>query len=492
VSDESTKPASHPERFSLFRGAATMTGGRYVAAAFGWVGTLILVRTLSPSVWGEYIFVFSLLGIVGVIGGLQIGRIVLRQIIDAGDAAEPIVSSYVAFRIALGLVVYVIAVLIVWASGYSSDVLLATVVGGTTLILGAIWSSLAIVFEARLSMRPMAVSQALGQMVQLALTVAVAVIDPTLLLFVLAAVVGQLTIAAWRVWAVRKLTHFGLRVDATQWRAWFKESVPLSLGSALETAYFRIDAVMMSKLASLTAVGLYGVGYKFSDLVGSLPAGVTFPMLSVMVRHWPHDAHGFHKIFRRALLLLTVAGVGIGVEFGAFAGNVIVLFYGHRYSPVAFSAVCLMVGQLLNFYTSLCFYTLAGVARYRAYPVAALIGLAVNVGLNLVLIPRYSYNGAGVATIVTELVVVGILVQSVLRVPGVRPIPWMPFGKSAVAGSVMAAVVLGLRGLLPWPAVAVMGGLVYLAALHVIRVDGQGGLRSLADSHDLTPGTSTA
>jgi hypothetical protein len=56
----------------------------------------------------------------------------------------------------------------------------------------------------------------------------------------------------------------------------------------------------------------------------------------------------------------------------------------------------------------------------------------------------------------------------------------------------MAAVVLGLRGLLPWPAVAAMGGLVYLAALHVLRVDGRGGLRSLAESQELTSGTSPA
>jgi O-antigen/teichoic acid export membrane protein len=151
-----------------------------------------------------------------------------------------------------------------------------------------------------------------------------------------------------------------------------------------------------------------------------------------------------------------------------------------------------MVGQLLNFYTLISFFTLAAVQRHRVYPMATLVGVVVNVGLNLVLIPRYSYTGAGIATVITEVVVLVLLIRPVLRVPGVRPIPWMPFGKSCVAGAVMATVVLGLRSLLPWPAAAVLGAVVYIGALHVIRIDGRGGLRSLAESRPVLASSSPA
>ena len=486
--DRTAKRASSPEHFSLFKGAATLTIGRYVAALFGWAGTLLVVRALAPSAWGEFVFVFSFLGIVGVIGGLQVGRIAIRQIVDAGDGATPVVGSFVAFRIVQGAAMYAIAMLIVWLAGYPTTVIVATAVGGTTLVLGSASSALAVALEARLSMRPLATSQAAGQVVQLVLTLAVALSGhPTLLLFVLPVVACQVVTTVWRAIAVRQVARFRLRVDPSGWWALLKESLPLSVGAALGTVYFRIDALMLSRLASLTAVGLYGVGYKFSDLVGALPDAVLNPTLSLMVRHWPHHRPAFHHSFRRAFVLLTAAAVPIGIEFGAFAGSAIGFFYGQRYSAVAFAAVCLMVGQLLNFYTCLSFYTLAAIDRHRPYVIATLVGVVVNVGVNLALIPRYSYNGAGIATIITETVVLGILVVPVSRIAGVRPIPWVPFAKTLAAGAVMAIVVLGLRPVLPWPAVAPLGLVVYLAALHAIRIEGRGGLRSLVDSRPVQP-----
>jgi O-antigen/teichoic acid export membrane protein len=485
--------ASGPREFSLFRGAATLSAGRYVAAVFGWAGTLLVVRILSPSAWGEFVFIFSFLGIVGAIGGLQVARIAIRQIIEAGDAAGQVSSSYVCFRIVLGTVVYAVAVLIVWVAGYSTAVVVATAVAGTTLVLGGTSAGLGIVLEARLSMKPLAMSQAAYQIVQLGLTAAVALSGHgTLLLFVLPIVAGQVVMMVWRAVAVWRVARIGLRVDVPGWWVLLKESMPLSVGAALGTAYFRIDSVMLSKLDSLSAVGAYGVGYKFSDLVGSFPEAVLNPTLTLMVRHWPHHRPDFHHSFHRAFVLLTVVGVGIGVEFGAFAGNAIGLFYGQRYATVAGAAVLLMVGQLLAFFTNLSFYTLAAVKRHRAYPLASLLGVLVNVGLNLVLIPRYSYTGSGIATVITEVIVLGILVVPVSRVPAVRPIPWIPLGKSLVAGAAMAAVVLGLRVVLPWPVAAILGGIAYLAALHAIRIDGRGGLRSLAGSRPVLSEASSA
>ena len=72
----------------------------------------------------------------------------------------------------------------------------------------------------------------------------------------------------------------------------------------------------------------------------------------------------------------------------------------------------------------------------------------------------------------------------VLRVPGVRPFPWRSVAIVAVAALAMWATIVALLEV-TWWGFALLGGVpVYLALLHLLRVDGPGGLRKVwHDSH---------
>jgi O-antigen/teichoic acid export membrane protein len=111
--------------------------------------------------------------------------------------------------------------------------------------------------------------------------------------------------------------------------------------------------------------------------------------------------------------------------------------------------------------------------------VAALVGLVVNVGLNLVLVPTWSYNGAALATVLTEVVVLAILAWAASRIPEVGPVPWSASTRVVGAGVVMAGVAYGLGRVVPWPVAAASSCVVYVAGLHLLRVGGPAGLRDL-------------
>jgi O-antigen/teichoic acid export membrane protein len=258
-----------------------------------------------------------------------------------------------------------------------------------------------------------------------------------------------------------------------------KEVAPLALGAALDTVYFRIDIVMLSLLDTYRAVATYSVGYKFSDLLGALPLAVVTPALTMMVAAWPDDPGALRRTFRHALIILTVAAVGASVGFVIYAEPLVSLLYTDRYAGAADAARLLVVGQALHFFTLLAFSTLVAVGRNRLYPVAMLVGVVLNVALNVVLIPEYSYLGSGWATVVTEVIVLIVLGLGVARISGVLPFPWNPVGKCAVAGVLAGAVGWALLDRVPWPIGGAATGIVYLLAVHLLAVNGPGGLRAL-------------
>jgi O-antigen/teichoic acid export membrane protein len=445
-----------------------------------WAGTLIIVRSLSTHDWGAYSFVFSVLGIVGLLCDLQVGRVVLRDLVADPDGAGTILGSFLLFRFLFGLVGYAAAVGIVAVSHYPASVVLITVAAGPTVVFGALGAGLFMGFSSRLWLRPTAVAMVLGQAVQLAAIVAIATWGHHAALSFAAASLGySVVMCAYQLVVIRRILTIRLRVRLEQWKRWLREALPLTLGVTLGTIYFRVDAVILSKLKSITSVGYYNIGYKFSDLAGAATAAVFASALPLMVRAWPERPRRFHRTVRHALLLLFVVAALVGVEFACFGSAAINSLYGHRYRVTAGATAGLVASQLIAFFTELCFMVLLTVGRAWRYVGAALAGLALNVGLNLVFIPKWSYNGAAAAAVLTEIGVLLWLAPATASVPHVRPLPWVPLGKVAAAAAALGGVAWAARHLVPWPIGAAVVLLVFAAVLHFLRVDGPGGLRAL-------------
>jgi len=117
--------------------------------------------------------------------------------------------------------------------------------------------------------------------------------------------------------------------------------------------------------------------------------------------------------------------------------------------------------------------------RNRLYPVVTLLGLAVNVGLNVVLIPAWEETGASLATLVTEALMVTLLMVPVARMDVLRPLPIGRAGLAVAAGGLGALVAVLVRQALPWPVAAGAAAATYGVAVHVLRVPGPQGWRTL-------------
>jgi O-antigen/teichoic acid export membrane protein len=495
IVDQRIPPASPPARTkrggssngraprtsgSIIGGAGILIAGRYGVAVLGWITTVIIVRTLTPSQFGQYSVVFSVLGIIGIVSELRLSRVVLQRVMHGEDDPNEVVSSYTTLRLLIGFIAYLAAMGVAWIGNYPSQVVQATAVGGLVIIILSGAYGLILLFEARLWLGSVAAANFWAQFVQLAFTAIVAAVGiGSVVVFAWASVVNGIVTGLVLLWALRNVARVRLRVDGRWWLEWLKEGAPLAIGAALDTIYFRIDILMLSLLDTFRAVAVYGVGYKFSDLLGAVPVALVTPAMTLMVRAWPNDMKEFRNTFRHTLILLTVGSIGAAVGFGVFAEPLIVHLYGDRYGVGADAARLLVAGQALHFFTALAFVTLVSVGRNRLYPIATLTGVALNVGLNLVLIPKFSFNGSGWATVITETAVMAVLLSGVARIPGLRPFPWLAMGKCVLAGALMFGAGELMLGRVLWPVAGALSGLLYLAALHFLQVDGPGGLRVL-------------
>ncbi len=462
---QASEEGTPPREAGLLSNTTWLIGSRLVVAALGWGGTVLIARDLDLEGFGRFTLIFALLGLMSVVTDMGIGRIALSGMLEDPDG-DPgaFAGTYIVLRTVMGLVGYGLVMVVVVLLGYPSEVVQATAVAAIVIVLATPSSALEVVFQSRMRMGVVGVAGVTGQVAQFALTAAIAASGGgTVLYYAIPAVLAEVVMLAWKIPAARRLMRIRLRVDLRVWRRLLVEAIPLTLGIGLATLYYRVDSVMLSKLDTFEAVGIYGVSYKFIDIVHFAGTAVTVPLLTLLVRAWPDDVAEFRSVLRRGAMIIAILGGGGVVGLVGFAAPLTTALYGADYAAGEHATRLLVLAEFLALFSTLGLTCLIAMSRHRIYPAVMLVGLTLNVGANLVLIPRYSYEGAAAATLGAEVLVVAVLWWLVRREGNVWPVG---LGRLAVI-PVAVAVGLGVGWVadlaLPWVPAALAAGLAYLA-----------------------------
>ena len=223
--------------------------------------------------------------------------------------------------------------------------------------------------------------------------------------------------------ALREMLAFSIPILPTSLFAW-------GLGLA--------DRWSLKEFASLTEVGLYALGYRFGAVLDTLfvaPFTLAWYPYFYSISHQPDH----RDICARVLEYYTFLGGCLVLALDLFGGDVIRLIA----TPAFYSAkqVIFWIG-LGSLFRGMTFLTGTGmnVVRKNQYSVPVYgAGLALNLALLFVLVPRFGMMGAAFAVVLTYAAInAGFWVVS----QRVYPIPFRP-RKIAV----LIAVLLGLHGL---------------------------------------------
>jgi O-antigen/teichoic acid export membrane protein len=470
--------AAATERRDPVRGSGYLFGGRVVVSAISLAGTALVARALSPSDWGAYTFILSFTTILDLVFDFQVGRLVVAELVRAKREPGRVMGSFIVLRLCLATAGYLAAILFAAVGPYPPSLVPAMAVGALTIVFGAGWNALFLYFQIRLWLRSVSIVLVTARLVFVALVAGFFLSgSQSLVAYLWATVANEFVPFLVLLLILRR--HLRLRplIEPGRWWQWLKDAIPIAVGFAIGSIYLRIDSVLLSMLDTLQAVGLYGIGYKFSDLLGYLSTALLLPAFTLFVRAWPEHPESFRRNWRGSFVLSTIAAVGGSAAFFVFARPAIVLLFGSQYGVASTAARLLVIGQAIRFFVALGVITLIAVGRTRAYVVASVVGLAINIGANLVVIPRFSYVGAAWVTVGTELVVAAVLARALWSIPNLLPPPWAIVGRAILAGAALIAVGVLLDTVAPWPLAALGAGGVFLAVLHIVGVDGSGGLR---------------
>ena len=254
-------------------------------------------------------------------------------------------------------------------------------------------------------------------------------------------------------------------------RAALRASLPFALMTLLYGVNERIDMVMLERLASPTEAGYYAGAYRWVDAVMMYPWTV-LPLFFARFAAVPRDAAAQRQLLRFGQRVLTLPLLFV-VAFGLFRGEV--LFWQFRHSSpaeVARMTLCLQilfVNVLVHAFFAIYSTLLTSTAHERAVSGLVAASIALNIGLNLVFVPRYGAVAASLDTLVCAVAVsIGYLVL-VARRTGVG-VPGCLLARLLLAFGLLCGTWFGLqyglnRALAWWLEAGLMAGVFGLIVL---------------------------
>jgi len=203
---------------------------------------------------------------------------------------------------------------------------------------------------------------------------------------------------------LRKVYKPKIKVDISSWLPMIKLAIPFALGGFLFNLYFHIDMTMLSLLKGNEAVAYYSVAYSFVSSFMIIPAALVGSVWPVLSRLFIQSKDSLVKVYSKTTQYLMILGVPISFGMFFMSDIAIMTIFGYKYANSIIPLQILVWVIIFHFIAFICGVTLGAIDRPILGSISLLFSLFVNILLNWFLIPHYSYIGASVATIVTEIV----------------------------------------------------------------------------------------
>lgn len=386
-------------RSQVFQNTAANIGGRGLALLFSVGATIVLARCLGSEGLGKYGAIYAYLTLFVWMATFGFEPILVREISRGRENASSLLRTAMVMSCFLAVGTVAIAALIAPLAGYPGALRNLVILAGLEWVLTPLRLP-SVIFQVD---QRQWYGSAINVVRQGIWCVIIAVLwflgAP--LVYVIAGRVLSAAIESTLLWAYSRRFLAGsgrfLREKSVEM---FSHAFPIAFASLLAMIYLRIDQVMLHKMVSDSELGQYVAAVKVSELFESLPSALMFAVAPIFAVS-AVDPQRFRSYVDRTFRYLMILAAALCVVIAVGAAPIVRILFGYQFLAAAPLLAVLIWSEIAVFFSAVVVNVLVARNQQRFLPIPTLAGAAVNIALNLVLIPRYGATGAAYATLVS-------------------------------------------------------------------------------------------
>jgi O-antigen/teichoic acid export membrane protein len=448
-------------------------------AAIGVVVTAILARQLGTVGFGEWSTIFSVVGITGYLANLKMQEVTVREIARAPESESEWLGALISLQALIVVPVAVVTAGVLLIISRNGEMRLAGVIIAASEV-AMILSMTGAAFRLRVRNDLAMAVLTFNSLIWGAAVAIVAAAGGAIAAFAAAFTLCTLASGTLTALLARRRASFRLRGSHRQWRALASASFILGLAGLLSLAHAQIDQLLVYELAPHPAdAGLYGALNRVLIRAMAVPDAVMTTLFPLIASAVVDDMNRARRLVQTALEYLAMVSLpAFGFTLVA-AEPLLRLLYGPSFVSAAGTFPVVMGSFVVSCWGVVSASMVIILGLQRRFVTYVLLGLLLNVGLNLALVPTRGYRAAAWVTVFTETVVIGLSLRAVLGEIQMRIRVARLIRVAAVSAAItvllfgLRSVDVGLAGLIVAAVVA------YPALLIISRTLDRGELQTL-------------
>ena len=467
------KLISRPVKNFLF-----ITIGHGIRWILSFFVTVYLARVLGASGFGKISFAFSIFAYGVLLSDLGLTILGTREIARRKGRIDDLTSNILSLRLVLGLISFVLLLLFSLFAPLQRDTKVLLTLYSFSIFFYAFY--LDWFFRGRERMGNIAISSIITQIIYVVLVFAFVkkANDIARIPFLWFAGIGAGTFFLFTAFYLAK-HRFRFNIDFSL----LKMSIPVGIAAIMNQVYFHFDLVAIGLIKGESEVGLYNAGFKLVTFLLTIDTAFAWVYLPMVSRFFKESKEKLKTLVLTGTKLISLVVIPLAFGGTLLGGRVIHLIYGEKFIEATGAFRILIWAIPLTSILSIFAFGLLGCDREKKYSLGMIIGTLLNIVLNILLIPHLGIKGAAVATIISEIVMLGCMFF------WFREILFVPFYiyllKPFLATIVMlVAIVLAWK--LPTVYLIIIGIFVYWVAIYFLKGITKRDIKLLRGGYDST------
>ena len=398
--------------------------------------TIYIARYLGVEAFGQLAFASAFASYFVLFSTFGLPTLAIREIAKNRQSTNFLATNITALQLGLAVLATLLLTVSLFFIPLEKDLKLLTFLVGLSMVPNAL--GMGYVFEAREKMEFAALARVITQIIAVTLSFVLIYTTRNILVLPAQQFLTSLFGAIVILCLLKKYFAFALtKINIQLIKRLTKQAVPFVISALAIQLYYSLDSIILQFMKGSEVVGYYTAGYKIVLILIALAGffqSAIYPTLSSILKDNRKKAISLvghtSKLFIFLSLPLAMGGT-------ILAPKIIELIYGLNYNP-SILPFQIFIWSVFTIYANVSFgVTLLAGGRENKYTKTAVIGAALNLLFNLLLIPKFGLVGAAISRMVTEFYVVISLYRYALEVINVAVL-------KNLSQAFFAATVMGL------------------------------------------------
>ncbi len=380
-----------------------LMGAEIVSKAIRIALVVFSARLLGDANYGKFTFALAFTTLFLILSDMGIHQLLVREIARKPDRVKAYLGNAFVIKFFLSALYFLLIVGIIILTNKPPEVVVAVCLLAVYQILVSFSLTLKSVFQAFQQMRYEAISTVLQSVLGTVMGITVLLLGGNFLALACMYLLGSVfTLVYCLVIAGRNFTSLSLEIDFPLIKFLFREGLPFGILFFFAMMYTYVSSVILSFMVNDEAVGWYNAAYRLVFALMFIPMGTMKAVFPVLSKYYKESMADFTRLFEKTFKVMFFIGFSLASLISLISDKIVLLLYGEEYINAAGALRILVWSTALIFVTTVMTHTTRSADRQRFTAKAVGFSAFLNLALNFILIPKYSYIGAALATLVTE------------------------------------------------------------------------------------------